>query len=630
MNPYDEERLRDEVIYLHYLWEQGPPQTTNQTHQKRPRPSTQNPINRRKFAHSGSHPPPKPDPGLDWSVLLKPTSPSSPGWPEPKSKPDPMVRPVSIEDQARFANMQMQNKVLDCCKQFFKKRVRHEENDDGDDDDVDVDEEEEEKNEIDMFFMRIFVNNSELRGYYEENHEKGEFFCLVCGGIGENLGKKFQGCVGLVQHCMSISKTKCKTGHRAFGLVVCKVLGWDIDRLPVILLRGEPLSRILANSSESQNTLQGEGSNTNVENLETGNSSGEVRKDASDSLDKGDDLNVISGDVKLVNADGNGSVKKEVSSNDQSNGEWMTCNMSNNSLEEEDANENVESLEISDGEPNKGSVNDLGLGLSQVTTTGWPCIESIDVSTSTTPKWPIFEPCTASITHVISAEEQIRINMVQWQLNVFDACKQFLSSTAGSDSDEDDNEFDEDDLMDEDGSNDSNEFNFFLSLFTENNELRSYYETHCRDGDFWCLVCRGIGKKDWRIFKDCVGLIQHSTAISKTKRKQAHRAFGQVICKVLNWDVDHLPSIMSKNKPYSHSINHALTDKSKSESGSKEDVDAHQNNSLLMNSENTLNEEPDKDANLENRALNIGANEDKPENPMNSSGENNTKSEADQ
>ncbi|KAK8368629.1 hypothetical protein V6Z12_A01G054400 [Gossypium hirsutum] len=621
MNPYDEKRLRDEVIYLHYLWEQGPPQTTNQTLQKRPRPSTQNPINRRKFAHSGSHPPPKPDPGLDWSVLLKSTSPSSPGWPEPKSKPDPTVRPVSIEDQARVANMQMQNKVLDGCKEFFKKRVRDEENDDGDDDDGDdddgdVDEEEEENNEVDMFFMRIFVNNSELRGYYEENHEKGEFFCLVCGGIGENLGKKFQGCVGLVQHCMSISKTKCKTGHRAFGLVVCKVLGWDIDRLPVILLKGEPLSRILANSRESQNTLQGEGSDKNVKNLETGNSSGEVRKDGSDYLDKEDDL---TGDVEFMNADGNGSVKKEVFSNDQSNGELMACNMSNNFLEEEDANENVESLEISDGEPNKGSVNDLGLGSSQVTTTGWSCIESIDVSTSTTPEWPSFEPCTASITHVISAEEQIRINMVQWQLNVFDACKQFLSKTAGSDSDEDDNEFNEDDLMDDDGSNDKND------------ELRSYFETYCRDGDFWCLVCRGIGKKDWRIFKDCVGLIQHSTAISKTKRKQAHRAFGQVICKVLNWDFDRLPSIMLKNKPYSHSINHALTYKSKSESaGSKEDVDAHQNNSLLMNSENTMNEVPDKDANLENRALNIGANEDKPENPMNSSGENNTNSEADQ
>ncbi|KAK5839679.1 hypothetical protein PVK06_008505 [Gossypium arboreum] len=163
-----------------------------------------------------------------------------------------MVRPISIEDQARFANMQMQNKVLDSCKEFFKNRVLDEENDDSDDDDFDEEEEEEEKNEVDMFFMRIFVNNSELRGYYEENHEK--------------------------------------------------------------------------------------------ENLETRNSSGKVQKDASDSLDKGDDLNVISSGVEFVNADGNGSVKIEVSSNDHSHGELMAYNMSNNSLEEEDANENVESL----------------------------------------------------------------------------------------------------------------------------------------------------------------------------------------------------------------------------------------------------------------------------------------------
>ncbi|KAG8497138.1 hypothetical protein CXB51_008379 [Gossypium anomalum] len=134
--------------------------------------------------------------------------------------------------------MQIRNKVLDSCKEFFKNRVRDEENDDGDDNDFD-EEEEEEKNEV---------------------------------------------CVGLVHHCMSILKTKCKTSNRAFGLVVCKVLGWDIDRLPVILLKGEPLSRILANSSELQNTLQGEGSNKNVENLETGNSSGKIQKDASDSL----------------------------------------------------------------------------------------------------------------------------------------------------------------------------------------------------------------------------------------------------------------------------------------------------------------------------------------------------------
>ncbi|GMJ10118.1 hypothetical protein like AT1G78810 [Hibiscus trionum] len=549
MNPYNERRLRDEVIYLHSLWHQGPPQSTNHTPRKRPGPSTLNPTNRRKFAHSGSYPPPKPDPGLDWSALMKPSSPSSPGWPEPKSKPDPTVRPLSIEDKARFASMQMQNKVVESCKGFFNKRVNNEENSDVDDVDY-----EEEKNEFDMFFMSTFVDNSELRGYYEENHEKGEFFCLVCGGIGENLGKKFKGCVGLVQHCMSISKTKCKTGHRAFGLVVCKVLGWDCDRLPVILLKGEPLSCSLANPRESQNALNGDDSNKKVGNLETGNSDDEVQKEVSNSLDKRDDLNVILGNVESVNADGNKSVEREVSGIGPRNGELMVCE---NSLKGDDANKNVESLKISDAGPSK-AVNDMGLDSSQITTSEWPCMEPVNESTSTTPEWPSFNPCTAPVTHVVSAEEQKRIDMVQFQQNVFEACTKFLSTTVESDSGEDENKFDEDenedDLMDEDGSKDSEEFNFFLRLFTENNGLQSYYKTNCRDGDFFCLVCRGIKEKAWRTFKDCVGLIQHSTAISKTKRKRAHRAFGQVICKVLNWDIDHLPSIMLKSEPQSHSL----------------------------------------------------------------------------
>ncbi|KAH1090576.1 hypothetical protein J1N35_017833 [Gossypium stocksii] len=55
---------------------------------------------------------------------------------EPKSKLDRTVRLVS-EDQAMLANMQMQNKVLDSCKELFKNRVRDEENDDGDDNDFD-------------------------------------------------------------------------------------------------------------------------------------------------------------------------------------------------------------------------------------------------------------------------------------------------------------------------------------------------------------------------------------------------------------------------------------------------------------------------------------------------------------
>ncbi|XVE53126.1 hypothetical protein DITRI_Ditri02bG0179300 [Diplodiscus trichospermus] len=554
MNPYDEKRLRDEVIYLHYLWHQGPPQNANPNPQKRPRPFTQNPTNKSKrFAPSGSYPPPKPDHGRDWSVFVNPPPPSSSGWTDPKSKPDQPTRPVSVEDQTRFASLQMQRKVIECCREFFNKKVGDEESDADCDDGGDDDNDDEEESEVNKFFMGIFVNNSELRDYYEENHEKGEFFCLVCGGLGENVGKKFKGCVGLVQHCMSISKTKRKTGHRAFGLVVCKVLGWDIDRLPVILLKGEPLSRTLANSRESQDTSKGDDSNKNVGNTETENSDVEVKKGASNSLDETDDLKVILGNVESVNADGSESVEIEVSVVGQSNGEVTVFE---NSLKGDDANKNAESLEISDAAPNKGAVDDLGLEISQIRSAECPWIEPADESISTTMEWPSFKPCTSHVTGVVPAEEQIRFNMLQLQQNVFETCKQFLSVTAESDSDEDDNEVDEDenDLRDEDESKECKEFNFFMRLFTENNELRSYYETNCRSGDFCCLVCCGIGKKAWRTFKDCVGLLQHATAISKTRKKRAHRAFGLVICKVLGWDIDRLPSIVLKSEPLSHSL----------------------------------------------------------------------------
>ncbi|XVF18616.1 hypothetical protein REPUB_Repub11eG0037900 [Reevesia pubescens] len=596
MNPYDEKRLRDEVIYLHYLWHQGPPQNSNPNPHKRPRPRPlpQNPSNRtRKFAASGSYQPPKPDRGPDWSIFVQPQPPSSSGWPEPKSEPDQQTIPVSAEEQARFASLQMQRKVLESCRKFFNKRVLDDESEDDNDDS----EEDEEDSEVDKFFMGIFVNNNELRGYYEENHEKGEFFCLVCGGIGENVGKKFKGCMGLVQHCMSISKTKKRTGHRAFGSVVCKVLGWDIDRLPVILLKGEPLSHSLANSREPQNTLKEDDSDKNAGNLETENSDVEIKKGASDSLDKGDDLNVNFGNMESVNADGSESVEREASSIDQSNGEFIICE---NSLKGDDANENVESLEISDAEPNNRAVNDLELESAQITSAEWPRIEPAEESTSTTMGWPRFKPCTAPVTHVVPAEEQIRFNMVQLQQNVFEACKQFLSTTAESDSDEDDNQVDEDE--DEDGSKECKEFNFFLRLFTENNELQNYYETNCRGGDFCCLVCCGIGKKAWRTFKDCVGLLQHSTAISKTKKKRAHRAFGLVICKVLGWDIDRLPSIVLKSEPQSRSLEDlsqcqrdgkAVCDKDEPDApadktdteASKEDLNALENNSMLMSSE---------------------------------------------
>ncbi|KAG5579054.1 hypothetical protein H5410_049681 [Solanum commersonii] len=68
--------------------------------------------------------------------------------------------------------------------------------------------------------------------------------------------------------------------------------------------------------------------------------------------------------------------------------------------------------------------------------------------------------------------------------------------------------------------------NFFAKLFEEDGGLRKYYEKNSESGgEFSCLVCHGVGKKGWsKRFKDCVGLIHHSTTVLNTR--QTHRAYG--------------------------------------------------------------------------------------------------------
>lgn len=109
-------------------------------------------------------------------------------------------------------------------------------NGDSDDESEDEDDvmEEDECDEY-RFLMRVLMQDRGIRAYYEKNYEKGEFSCLVCGGSGEKIGKRFKDCVALVQHSVSIAKTKKRRAHRAYGLVICKVLGWDINRLPTIV-----------------------------------------------------------------------------------------------------------------------------------------------------------------------------------------------------------------------------------------------------------------------------------------------------------------------------------------------------------------------------------------------------------
>lgn len=84
-------------------------------------------------------------------------------------------------------------------------------------------------------------------------------------------------------------------------------------------------------------------------------------------------------------------------------------------------------------------------------------------------------------------------------------------------------------------------------MFAEDVGLKKYYEDNCKKGDFYCLVYGGIKKKMWKRFKDCVVLIQHSTTVLRTKRKRAHRAYAQVVCKVVGWDMNQISAIMLKD-----------------------------------------------------------------------------------
>ena len=174
----------------------------------------------------------------------------------------------------------------------------------------------------------------------------------------------------------------------------------------------------------------------------------------------------------------------------------------------------------------------------------WPSLKpqsaTIKWSSSTISEWPSLKAQSATMKCSISAEEQIRFAAVQLQQKVLEAFREFCAGNAASDNDEDEGEV---------GSEECEEFKFFLKVFKENSELRSYYENNFEGGEFCCLVCGGIGKKVWRRFKDCLGLLQHSITIKNTKYKQVHRAYGQVICKVLGWDIDQFPKIVLKGEP---------------------------------------------------------------------------------
>ncbi|KAK4342122.1 hypothetical protein RND71_037938 [Anisodus tanguticus] len=92
------------------------------------------------------------------------------------------------------------------------------------------------------FFLKLFKEDDGLREYYEKNKESGGVFCcLVCCGVREKGWKRFKDCSSLVQHAITIAKTSKRRAHRAYCKVVCEILGWDVNKLPAIVLSDKPV-----------------------------------------------------------------------------------------------------------------------------------------------------------------------------------------------------------------------------------------------------------------------------------------------------------------------------------------------------------------------------------------------------
>ncbi|WCJ32276.1 hypothetical protein M5689_013713 [Euphorbia peplus] len=278
LTPY-EQRLRDEVLYLHSLWHAGPP------HRNPHRPPSRNlpVINPTSFKRTNRRNPPQtltprnstplPDPGPEWPLDPPPSSPpATSGWVSFEDIPAVENPKVSHIDDPKVAIVRLQQTAMNLCNGFLAKKA----DSDGEEDDEFFEEDGgngslglEESEEF-KFFFSLFVENREMRNFYENSQENGVFYCLLCGGVGRPGGKLFSSCHGLVQHSNQILKTKRKKAHRAFGLVICRVLGWDITRLPQIVLKGQPLSQSLANLGETLNCLKEDDIKKVVEDTDNG------------------------------------------------------------------------------------------------------------------------------------------------------------------------------------------------------------------------------------------------------------------------------------------------------------------------------------------------------------------------
>ncbi|KAJ8556080.1 hypothetical protein K7X08_022838 [Anisodus acutangulus] len=238
MNRYNEQRLIQEVHYLHSLLHQGPPRPHPPIPAHPPpyqipiptpvslQPSSSTQFKKRKKKNSKTVNEAIIVSGIEWPCP-KPSE-SSPvtesGWGSFTPQPTQPHLPT-VEELANFTSNRAHQQALKAVSEYLKYPID--------------DSEDEEKGEKDYeFFVKLFEEDGGLREYYEKNRESGgEFSCLLCCGVGKKGRRnRFKDCVALVQHSITIANTKRRRAHRAYGLVICNILGWDITRLSSIVL----------------------------------------------------------------------------------------------------------------------------------------------------------------------------------------------------------------------------------------------------------------------------------------------------------------------------------------------------------------------------------------------------------
>jgi len=138
---------------------------------------------------------------------------------------------------------------------------------------------------------------------------------------------------------------------------------------------------------------------------------------------------------------------------------------------------------------------------------------------------------------VMSVEEHAKAAVLQMQQNASEALKDIFvkDGTGAADGTEENGD-----------ENLSEELELISKVFSENVELKSYYEKNYEGGAFICLVCcAATDKKMLKRFKHCYGVVQHCTKVPKMKIR-AHKVFAQFVCELLGWDFELLPRRVMK------------------------------------------------------------------------------------